>query len=319
MPKRRRSFDEVKQKYERNYPKNKLLQFTKYEDLCTIECSIHGIISGYTYRSVHRTSYGCPLCNKEHFGKGDYITEKRFRDAQKRYTQKFPNNKLIKYSGFTLKCEIDCLNHGIVSMRFDTAMRSDYGCPLCAKEGGNQARRSKSKPKSNLKSNLNPRSDKQIPETPPTVVHPLIYGEHAESSDNSFVLVPYYSDLRLSAGAGQITENLETTPIPLSRIELQKKGISPKNVMCCKVQGDSMEPMLQDGALVGINTSDKVIHAGKIYAFVQANGLLRIKSLVLSDPKHIKIHSINFAYPDEIVLASSVTVIGRLFWVSTLF
>ena len=313
MPKRRRSFDEVKQKYEKNYPKNKLLQFTKYEDLCTIECPIHGIIGGYTYRSVHRTSHGCPLCNKEHFGKGDYITEKRFRDAQKRYTQKFPNNKLIKYSGFTLTCEIDCLNHGIVSMRFDTAMRSDYGCPLCAKEGGIQARHSKSK------SNPNPPSDKQDIKIPSTVVRPLIFDEHAESSDSSFVLVPYYADLRLSAGAGQITENLETTPIPLSRIDLQKKGISPKNVMCCKVQGDSMEPMLQDGALVGIDTSDKVLHAGKIYAFVQADGLLRIKSLVLLDQQHIKIHSINFAYPDEIVLASSVTVIGRLFWASTLF
>lgn len=307
MPKSRRSFDEVKQKYEQNYPKNKLLQFTKYDELCTIECPIHGIINGYTYKSVHRTSYGCPLCNKEHFSKGAYITEKRFRDAQKRYTQKFPNNKLIKYSGFTLTCEIDCLNHGIVSMRFDTAMRSDYGCPLCARERGIKTLRSKTS------------SDKQNTEIPPTVVHPLIYDEHDEAPNNSFVLVPYYADLRLSAGAGQITENLETTPIPLSRIDLQKKGISPKNVMCCKVQGDSMEPMLQDGALVGIDTSDKVIHAGKIYAFVQADGLLRIKSLVLLDQQHIKIHSINFAYPDEIVLASSVTVIGRLFWASTLF
>ena len=311
MPKRRLSFDEVKQKYEKNYPNNKLLQFTKYADLCTIKCSIHGVIEGYTYTSLHRTSHGCPLCNKEHSGRGNFITEKRFRDALKRFEQKFPDKKLISYTNFNGNCVVECPTHGKVTATFVNAMKTKYGCAQCGKDLAIKSLRSKFKPKTS--------SDKQNIEIPPTVVRPLIHDEHAESSDSSFVLVPYYSDLRLSAGAGQITENLETTPIPLSRIDLQKKGISPKNVMCCKVQGDSMEPMLQDGALVGIDTSDKVIHAGKIYAFVQADGLLRIKSLVLSDPKHIKIHSINFAYPDEIVLASSVTVIGRLFWASTLF
>lgn len=307
MPKRRLSFDEVKQKYEQSFPKNKLLQFTKYDELCLLECSIHGLVEGYTYKSVYRTAHGCPLCNRELFKQGKSLTEKRFRDANKRFEQKFPDKKLISYTNFYGDCVVECPTHGEVTATFANVMNTKYGCPLCGKELSIKALRSKTS------------SDKQNTEIPPTVVHPLIYDEHAESPDNSFVLVPYYADLRLSAGAGQITENLETTPIPLSRVDLQKKGISPKNVMCCKVQGDSMEPMLQDGALVGINTSDKVIHAGKIYAFVQADGLLRIKSLVLLDQQHIKIHSINFAYPDEIVLASSVTVIGRLFWASTLF
>ena len=309
MPKKWLSFDEVKQKYEHSFPKNRLLEFTRYDETCIIECPTHGVISGHTYKSIYRTSHGCPLCNKEHSGRGNFITEKRFRDALKRFEQKFPGKKLISYTNFTGNCVVECPTHGEVTAPFVNVMKTKCGCAQCGKELSIKALRSKSKTS----------SDKQNIEIPPTVVRPLIHDEHAESSDSSFVLVPYYSDLRLSAGAGQITENLETTPIPLSRIELQKKGISPKNVMCCKVQGDSMEPMLQDGALVGIDTSDKIIHAGKIYAFVQANGLLRIKSLVLSDPKHIKIHSINFAYPDEIVLASSVTVIGRLFWASTLF
>lgn len=311
MPKKWLSFDEVKQKYEKNYPKNNLLQYTRYDEPCTIECPVHGVIEGYTYRSLSRTSHGCPLCNKEHSGRGNFITEKRFRDALKRFEQKFPDKKLISYTNFTGNCVVECPTHGEVTAPFVNVMKTKCGCAQCGKELAIETLRSKSK--------LIPPSDNQAIKIPSTVVHPLIHDEHSESPDSSFVLVPYYSDLRLSAGAGQITENLETTPIPLSRIDLQKKGINPKNVMCCKVQGDSMEPILQDGALVGIDTSDKVIHAGKIYAFVQADGLLRIKSLVLSDPKHIKIHSINFAYPDETVLASSVTVIGRLFWASTLF
>lgn len=309
MPKKWLSFDEVKQKYEHSFPKNKLLEFTRYDETCIIECPTHGVISGHTYKSIYRTAHGCPLCNKELFKQGSSLAEKRFRDANKRFEQKFPGKKLISYTNFYGDCVVECPTHGEVTATFANAMNTKYGCPLCGKELSIKALRSKSRTS----------SDKQAIKIPSTVVHPLIFDEHAEPSDSSFVLVPYYADLRLSAGAGQITENLETTPIPLSRIDLQKKGISPKNVMCCKVQGDSMEPMLQDGALVGIDTSDKVIHAGKIYAFVQADGLLRIKSLVLSDPKHIKIHSINFAYPDETVLASSVTVIGRLFWASTLF
>ena len=179
---------------------------------------------------------------------------------------------------------------------------------------------------------MNERNPEPKVENPPTIdpsveylvqhlqtTEPIIYDSVEELPNEDFVLVPFYNDIRLSAGSGQFPTDLETRPIPLSRLDLQKKGINPKNVICCKVRGDSMEPMLQDGAMVGIDMSDTEVKAGKIYAFVESDGTLRIKSLIQMENGSFKIHSINFAYPTEIVKAKDIKVIGRLFWASTIF
>jgi len=79
-----------------------------------------------------------------------------------------------------------------------------------------------------------------------------------------------------------------------------------------------MEPVFPDGATLGINTADKVIKDGKIYA-VNHGGLLRTKILQKLPDNKIRIKSYNAeAYPDEEADADEMNIIGRVFWWSVI-
>lgn len=316
-------------KYSRKFPLNKLIKYTGSNKPCTIFCHVHGEVENLKFSSVMRSPKGCPLCNEQLSQRSERTRLKDFELARIKYRKKFPKNDILEYTNSVSKYVIKCAVHGRVEARYSSLFRSKYGCPECTLD----ARKSKKKPiqedleQSELKEKmLNSDNPKEIavealsnPDNIGSTVKPLFYENPEELLNENFVLVPFYKDLRLSAGSGQFTTSLETSSIPLSLQDLRLKGINPKKVICCKVHGDSMEPLLQDGAMVGIDTSDTEIQSGKMYAFVEAEGSLRIKSLIKVDHLHIKIHSVNYAYSTEIVKASSIKVIGRLFWASTTF
>lgn len=145
-------------------------------------------------------------------------------------------------------------------------------------------------------------------------IHPLADDNQKIVTKSDFVLVPYHSDVKVAAGEGRYNGVLETLSLPISLPELQKLDVRPNNIICCRILDDSMEPMIQNGTLVGINTAATEIQNGKVYAFVDKDGLSSIKVLVKDNDSHIKIHSYNYSYETKTVASDSIRVIGRVFW-----
>ena len=76
--------------------------------------------------------------------------------------------------------------------------------------------------------------------------------------------------LKLRAGiTGFATEQSESDgkPITFNKSWLQTKGLFVEDLVAIKVVGDSMHPFIPDGATVVINTADKEMKDGKVYAF----------------------------------------------------
>lgn len=132
--------------------------------------------------------------------------------------------------------------------------------------------------------------------------------------------VPFYKEIHLSAGNGfaDDIEDHNGYKLRFSRATLRRHSINPADVVCVSADGNSMEPVFPDGATLGINTADKTIKDGKIYA-INHGGLLRTKILQKLPDNKVRIKSYNTAEFDyEEADLSEITIIGRVFWWSVL-
>lgn len=141
--------------------------------------------------------------------------------------------------------------------------------------------------------------------------------------DEDEVEVPFYMDVELAAGiGGESAPEIKGPKLRFSRSTLRRCGVEPEAAACVKVSGNSMEPRLFDGDVVGVNTLDKKIVDGKTYA-INHDGLLRVKRLYRLPGGGIRINSMNTTeYPDEhydAEEAQHITVIGRVFWHSSIW
>ncbi|SCC08753.1 MULTISPECIES: S24 family peptidase [Snodgrassella] len=139
-----------------------------------------------------------------------------------------------------------------------------------------------------------------------------------ESSDlfDWEVEVPFYTDICLSAGNGFSADIQDYNNLRLrfSADMLRRYNVNPNYAVCIAADGDSMEPVIPDGAIVGINTGDKTLRDDKLYA-INHDGLLRIKTLRKLPSNKILIQSYNKAlYPNEEVGMEDISIIGRIFW-----
>lgn len=136
------------------------------------------------------------------------------------------------------------------------------------------------------------------------------------------VELPLFREVELAAGSGctEVQEN-HGAKLRFAKSTLRRKGIDQSHAACCFVNGDSMEPILPDGSTVGVDTADKQIVDGKMYA-IDHGGLLRVKYLYRIPGGGIRIRSANRDhYPDEDLAPDqleSFRVIGRVFWYSVL-
>jgi len=79
------------------------------------------------------------------------------------------------------------------------------------------------------------------------------------------------------------------------------------------VAGDSMEPTLRGGDWIAVNTEDKRIGQGGIFALRDGMGTVMVKRLEYSDQPHkIDIHSDNPRQRTKTVKADDITVLGRV-------
>ena len=137
------------------------------------------------------------------------------------------------------------------------------------------------------------------------------------------VELPLFREVELSAGSGstQIIEN-HGAKLRFARSTLRRAGVPSEAAACAYVRGNSMEPIMPDGTCVGVNTADKSIRDGEIYA-IDHGGLLRVKYLYRRPGGGVRIVSQNSTeHPPEDLTAEEfacdVRIIGRVFWYSVL-
>ncbi|MGX2953351.1 S24 family peptidase [Shewanella sp. JL219SE-S6] len=140
--------------------------------------------------------------------------------------------------------------------------------------------------------------------------------------DTDEVEVPFYTQVNLSAGNGIIADVENHGPkLRFSKSSLRSQGVEYEAVACVKVSGNSMEPVLPNGSTVGIDTANKTIVDGKMYA-INHDGMLRVKLLYTLPGNGLRLRSYNQdEYPDESYnseQAKVITIIGRVFWYSVL-
>ncbi|MBL3825127.1 MULTISPECIES: LexA family transcriptional regulator [unclassified Marinobacter] len=137
------------------------------------------------------------------------------------------------------------------------------------------------------------------------------------------VALPLFREVELAAGSGQ-TQVIENhgPKLRFAKSTLRRTGVQEEHAACAYVRGNSMDPVLPDGTTVGVNTAEKEIRDGKIYA-IDHDGMLRIKFLYRRPGGGVKIVSQNAAeHPVEEYsaqdFAEHINIIGRVFWWSVL-
>lgn len=136
------------------------------------------------------------------------------------------------------------------------------------------------------------------------------------------VEVPFLKDIEFACGNGRIQdEDHNGFKLRFSKATLRRVGANTDGtgVLCFPAVGNSMEPLIPDGATVAINCNDKRIVDGKVYA-VNQDGWKRLKMLYRVGPDRISLRSYNSQeHPDEEHALSEIEIIGRMFWSSMLW
>lgn len=139
--------------------------------------------------------------------------------------------------------------------------------------------------------------------------------------DDDEVALPFFREVELSAGSGrhQVIEN-HGKKLRFAKSTLKKSNVAINKAACVTVSGNSMEPALPDGCVVGIDTSNKSIVDGKPYA-IDYHGDLLVKRLYKIPGGGFRLNSFNSEYPDINCSAddSSIVIIGKVFWSSQLW
>lgn len=126
--------------------------------------------------------------------------------------------------------------------------------------------------------------------------------------------------VELSAGNGvtipTYTEDEDSDAVVYKREYLQKLGINPKNCKRFKVRGSSMEKTLYHEDEVLVDTADKIIREGKVYAIV-LDKALAVKRLFPLPSNGVRIFSDNSKFYPEMNLteseaAETLQIIGRV-------
>ncbi|WP_305843259.1 LexA family transcriptional regulator [Photobacterium leiognathi] len=128
--------------------------------------------------------------------------------------------------------------------------------------------------------------------------------------------VPFLDDICAAAGSGCIVSKEIVNDYVMLPIDALG-GSQKKDIVCIKASGDSMLPVLNDGALLALDTSIQKIKDGTMYV-ISYDGMLRVK--VLSNAlSGIRLHSFNPMYQDELLSLSDLDtfkVIGKVIWYS---
>lgn len=147
---------------------------------------------------------------------------------------------------------------------------------------------------------------------------PMLWSSNDPLPEDDYTFAPYMKEQAFCGGAGAFEiPDYNGFRLPFGRATLRRKSISPDNVFCCTLTGDSMEEKIAEDAAIAVDAGEKTIRDGKIYAFRHGD-LFRVKYLSRLPGGRVKIKSHNPAYEDEEAGLEDIEVIGRVFWWSVL-
>ena len=147
---------------------------------------------------------------------------------------------------------------------------------------------------------------------------PMLWSSNDPLPEDDYTFAPYMKEQAFCGGAGAFEiPDYNGFRLPFGRATLRRKSISPDNVFCCTLPGDSMEERIAEDAAIAVDAGEKTIRDGKIYAFRHGD-LFRVKYLSRLPGGRVKIKSHNPAYEDEEAGLEDIEVIGRVFWWSVL-
>ncbi|WP_330114101.1 S24 family peptidase [Pseudomonas sp. JS3066] len=134
------------------------------------------------------------------------------------------------------------------------------------------------------------------------------------------VLVPFLKEVELAAGSGRMSVEVNTKRrLRFGKYSLKNKGVDPANARCVTITGNSMEPVLKNGATVGVDVGNTRIVDGDLFA-IDHGGQLRVKQAYRLPGGGIRLRSFNRdEHPDEEyslddMARHEIVVIGRVFW-----
>lgn len=137
-----------------------------------------------------------------------------------------------------------------------------------------------------------------------------------EVDDDKYAYVPLY-DARCSAGHGAWSDGAKVlTMLAFTAYSLRKQGLDPAKLSAIRVDGDSMEGLLNDGDTVMIDHSRSSLEGEAVYV-IRLDDHLYAKRLQRQFDGSIHIISENKAYRDMIVpkdRLSDLDIIGRVVW-----
>ena len=122
------------------------------------------------------------------------------------------------------------------------------------------------------------------------------------------VEIPFYKDVLVSCGSGSLAEILvsESRKLRLSTSTLRRYGVEPANALALTAFGNSMTPVINDGATVYVDTGRTNIVDGKIYA-VCHGGLFKFKYLYRMPKGGVRIVSANSdEYKEEVLTQQEI-------------
>ncbi|MBU0809649.1 MAG: helix-turn-helix transcriptional regulator [Gammaproteobacteria bacterium] len=140
--------------------------------------------------------------------------------------------------------------------------------------------------------------------------------EAPKDKDEAYAYVPLY-DARCSAGNGAWNERSRVlVQLSFTRYSLRKKGLTPTDLACLRVDGDSMTGLLEDGDTVMIDQSRNALEGEGVYV-VLLDDHLYAKRLQRDFDGSVRIISHNKEYQPVIVprdRLAELHIVGRAVW-----
>lgn len=120
-------------------------------------------------------------------------------------------------------------------------------------------------------------------------------------------------DLGASAGPGRVAGGEAAfDTFRFSRRWLEEQGLARADLSAIRVEGDSMEPLLNDGDEILVDRSPRPFRDG--IHVVRLGDTLMVKRVANAGPGRIALLSQNLAYPPIEIAAEEVNIIGRVVW-----
>ncbi len=133
-----------------------------------------------------------------------------------------------------------------------------------------------------------------------------------EEESERFFQVHYFSDVRASAGGGAFNFEEDYEILSIDKTIMNTIVPSANNTLeAINVDGESMEPTLQDGSIVFIDREQTNINKDGIFIASTTAGLF-IKRIRQRADGMVELISDNKAYSPEIITADEVEIIGRV-------